>query len=172
MPQLILLNGPPGCGKSTLARMYADDHPLTLNLDIDHVAVLIGGWTANRHTAGLLARAIALAAARTHLASGHDVVIPQFLEETDFIEQVEQVARDAGAEFHEIALTDVKENAIQRYVKRPSDSTRLPVGAEDLAHMYDLLMSVIAARPGTKLVPSIDGEPEDAYRAFLATLTP
>lgn len=31
------------------------------------------------HAARLLARAIALSAARTHLAGGHDVVIPQFL---------------------------------------------------------------------------------------------
>ncbi len=31
MPRLIALNGPPACGKSTLARLYAEDHPLTLN---------------------------------------------------------------------------------------------------------------------------------------------
>ena len=37
MPRLIVLNGTPGCGKSTLARMFADDHPLALNLDIDQV---------------------------------------------------------------------------------------------------------------------------------------
>jgi predicted kinase len=170
MPRLILLNGPPGCGKSTLARMYAEDHPLALNLDIDQVRVLIGGWTANPHAAGLLARAIALAAARTHLAAGHDVVIPQFLGRTDFIEEAEQAARDAGADFHEIALTDSKENAIQRYAKRPSDSTRQPVGAGELAGMYDRLMSVIAARPGTKLVPTIDGQPTAAYRAMLDAL--
>jgi predicted kinase len=170
VPRLILLNGPPGCGKSTLARMYAEDHPLTLNLDIDQVRALIGGWAANPHAAGLLARAIALAAARTHLAAGHDVVIPQFLGRTDFIEQAEQAARDAGAEFREIALTDSKENAIQRYAKRPSDPARQSAGAVELADMYDRLMSVIAARPGTKLVLSSDGQPEKAYRAFLAAL--
>jgi predicted kinase len=170
MPQLILLNGPPGCGKSTLAQMYADDHPLALNLDIDQVAVLIGGWTANRDAAGLLARAIALAAARTHLAAGHDVVIPQFLDEVDFIEQVAQVARDVGARFHEIALTDGKENAIRRYAKKPSDSTRQPVGDGELGYKYDRLMSVITGRPGTKLVPSSDGEAAAAYRALLDAL--
>lgn len=43
MPQLILLNGPPAVGKSTLAARYADDHPGTLNLDIDLLHPLIGG---------------------------------------------------------------------------------------------------------------------------------
>jgi 2-phosphoglycerate kinase len=40
--RLILLNGPPGIGKSTLAQRYVDDHPLALNLDIDSVRRLLG----------------------------------------------------------------------------------------------------------------------------------
>jgi len=43
VPRLILLNGPPAAGKSTLAQMYADEHPLTLNLDIDKIRSLLGG---------------------------------------------------------------------------------------------------------------------------------
>ena len=54
----------------------------------------------SRHTAGHpLAREIALAAARARLAAGHDVVIPQFLGRLAFLEQAEQVARQAGASF-------------------------------------------------------------------------
>jgi MoxR-like ATPase len=33
--RLVHLNGPPGIGKSTLAAVYADRHPGTLNLDVD-----------------------------------------------------------------------------------------------------------------------------------------
>ena len=33
--RLIVINGPPECGKSMLARRYTDEHPLALNLDID-----------------------------------------------------------------------------------------------------------------------------------------
>lgn len=89
MPRLILLNGPPGSGKSTLPQRYVDDRPLALNLDIDWLRGLLGQWRADAHSAGLLARAIALAAARVHLAAGHDVVVPQFLGRREFIRQLE-----------------------------------------------------------------------------------
>jgi hypothetical protein len=44
VPRLIHLNGPPGIGKSALAELYVDDHPGVLNLDIDLLRTLIGGW--------------------------------------------------------------------------------------------------------------------------------
>ena len=43
MARLVLLNGPPGIGKSTLSALYADRHPGTLNLDIDSLHRLVGG---------------------------------------------------------------------------------------------------------------------------------
>ena len=46
MPHLVLINGAPASGKSTLARMYADEHPLTLALDIDVLRAMLGcRWT-------------------------------------------------------------------------------------------------------------------------------
>jgi hypothetical protein len=55
--------------------MYVDEHPLTLNLDIDRIHGLIGRWRDEAEMAGLLARAVALSAAQTHLAAGHDVIV-------------------------------------------------------------------------------------------------
>jgi predicted kinase len=179
---MIVLNGPPGCGKSTLARMYADEHPLALNLDIDRVRSLIGRWREDPHAAGLLARAIALAAARAHLAAGHDVVIPQFLGRLAFLEQAEQVAEQAGASFHEIVLLDTRENAVRRYTERTGteagpghvedhEMIRQRVGPAELSAMYDRLMSVIAARPAAKVVPTSSGQVDQAYRDFVRSLS-
>ena len=44
MTRLILLNGPPGVGKSTLASRYAAQHPGALRCDIDVLRTMIGGW--------------------------------------------------------------------------------------------------------------------------------
>ena len=42
--RLVLLNGPPGVGSSTLARRYLAAHPLAFCLDIDGMRRLLGQW--------------------------------------------------------------------------------------------------------------------------------
>lgn len=182
MPRLIVLNGPPASGKSTLAQRYAEDHPLALNLDIDRVRALIGGWRDDPHSGGMLARAIALAAARVHLAGGHDVVIPQFLGRPEFLERVEELAREAGASFHEIVLMDSKDNVLRRFAergRRTADPFHVEAqviidrsgGAAELAAMYDRLVDLVATRPVAQVIPSIDGRPDETYRRLVDCLT-
>ncbi len=166
MARLILLNGPPACGKSTLARRYADEHPPALDLDIDQVRSMVGGWRDDPHNAGLLARSIALSAARTHLTAGHDVVVPQLLARVTFIEQLEHLADEVGAEFHEIVLLDSKENMLRRFAERADPS----VGEDELSAMYDRLTAVVATRAGAKIVHVEDGEVDRTYRAVLRCL--
>jgi len=47
-----------------------------------------------------------------------------------------------------------------------------PVGPVELGEMYDNLRSVIATRPGTKVVSTVDGDVDGAYRDFLRCLRP
>ncbi len=76
IPFLILVNGRPGIGKSTLVRRYVDDHPLALNVDVDAIRTSMGQW-ADFTESMILARNLGTAMARLHLTAGHDVVIPQ-----------------------------------------------------------------------------------------------
>jgi predicted kinase len=165
-----------------LAQRYVEEHPLTLNLDIDRIRDLIGGWREDPSAAGLLARAVALSAARTHLAAGQDVVIPQFLGRAEFLEQVERLAGQVGAEFHEIVLLDSKDNALSRFAERTraaADATHLQAhemldragGGSELAAMYDRLTALVATRPTAKVVPSQMGQPDETYQRFLDALS-
>ncbi|CAL9560331.1 hypothetical protein SUDANB95_04580 [Actinosynnema sp. ALI-1.44] len=174
MPRLILLNGPPAAGKSTLARRYADDHPPALNLDVDRVRGLIGGRRDDPRS-GRLARSIALAAARVHLTAGHDVVVPQFLGRVEFAERLEQLAAEVGVPFHEVVLLDDREVLLARFAERSRHTTEpehaMPdEGPSALSTMYDRLLAVLAARPRATVVRVAGGGIDQAYQAFLRAL--
>jgi predicted ABC-type ATPase len=116
----IHLNGPPGIGKSTVASAFADRHPGVLNLDIDQVTALIGGWRdrfSDSFEAGTL---LAAAMARVHLANGHDVIMPQMMTNVNAGElaDFESAAVAAEAEYCQILLTARVESAVDRYLER------------------------------------------------------
>ncbi|MGK3205283.1 AAA family ATPase [Amycolatopsis sp. MEPSY49] len=166
--KLILLNGPPGSGKSTLARRYADDHPPALALDVDRVRAMIGGWRTEPGQAGLLAREIALAAARTHLSAGHDVVVPQLLARPGFAERLEALAGETGASFHEVVLLPGIEETCRRFAGRGESEveTARPLTEEDLATAYERVAEYASTRPRASILGGTA-----AYQDFLASLT-
>ena len=95
-PRVVHLNGVPGVGKSTLARRYAADHPDTLDLDIDVLRTLVGGWERDFARAGQLIRPVAMAALQAHLRAGHDVVLPQLTAAADQLAAIRDRTTEAG----------------------------------------------------------------------------
>jgi predicted kinase len=131
--RLILLNGPPGIGKSTLARKYHADHALTLVVDFDDLRTLIGGW--DRHgEAGKLAAALGHSMARAHLLGGHDVIIAAFSVRSRFFAKIDEVVHEASAELHEIVLRAEDSSVIERFRRRRTEreSQGIPDVAADI----------------------------------------
>ncbi len=182
MAMLVLLNGPPASGKSTLAQRLAATRPLALGLDIDVVRGLLGAWLDDPIGAGLAARSLSLEMARTHLQSGFDVFIPQFLGRVEFVEQLQHLADDVGSRFVEIALVidrDVAIEAFQRRRAAPEEQTHLDAAAlvdqldqpDAVADMYDRYVAFIAGRTNAHKVPVIVGDVDATVASIEAILT-
>ena len=120
MARLLLVNGPPGVGKSTLARRYVDDHPLALLIEIDDLRVSMGAWSEHEGSK-LQARALALALAATHLRAGYDVVVPQYVGRPELVDQLRAVAAEVGAAFTHVVLADDRQAVDRRFRSRRQD---------------------------------------------------
>jgi hypothetical protein len=161
--------------------MFVDEHPLVLNLDIDQVRCLLGGWRDRFRQAGELVRPIALAMAATHLRSGQDVVMPQYLGRLGEIERFATVAHDTAADFIELVMLDSKERSIERFYGRGAsdglawhDEVRSLVercgGRAALDEMYDRLEEVLEHRPNSRVVSSRAGDIHESYEEFCRAL--
>ena len=120
--RLVLLNGLPGIGKSTIARRYAADRPGTLVCDIDLLRTLVSGWESDFSRAGTLIRPAALGLIRAYLAESGDVVLPQLLSRVTELERFERAAVAAGAAFVEVMIIDEAYDADRRLRARAAGS--------------------------------------------------
>lgn len=169
MATLVLVNGPPASGKSTVAAGLVDRRPLALSLDVDVVRGLLGAWRADPMGAGLAARRVALAMVSAHLGAGHDVVVPQFLARDEFIHQLAAAAHAAHARFVEVALVLTRPQAVEAFARRSAAPTtqqhrdaaadvELAGGVPVLESMYDAYIELLDRRPHVRRIDVVDGD--------------
>ena len=166
-PALIVINGPPAVGKSTLARMYSDGHPLALRIDIDELRNWLGGWRDAPEEAGIRARAIAVAMAREHLNSGHDVVIAQLYGRADHLDDLVATAREVGARYFEIIVMTDLATALERFERRGG-----PDGLEAVADLYERVEAIAWLRHQATVVESLPDDLPGTYQAVLHVISP
>lgn len=166
-------------GKSALARRYVDDHPLALHMEIDAIRVSLGRW-AEFDESKLIARSLAAAMAEAHLRLGHDVIVAQYLGRTGFIEALDQLARQVGADFHEIVLMDREAAVVDRFGARrvelsaasrphPQDDVNEQSLDQVIADSLQRLRAVEAERSRTEVILAAGGV-EQAYAALRRVL--
>jgi len=171
---LVVLNGPPAVGKTTLARRYSDDHPLALVVDVDHLRSQLGQWQTVEESK-VVARDLAAALVREHLGAGFDVLVPQYLGRPEFLRRLEQVATDADTVFVEIVLTDDTERITERFRARRAELATTGAAhpeadladdaVEDSLRASNAQLLHDAAARGARVI-SVAGGPEAAYRSL------
>lgn len=180
-PKLLLLNGPCGIGKSTLAQKYVDEHPMALNLDMDNVRSMMGQWRTEKERSVAQKLKLAHALTEIHLRDGYDVVIPNILQ-TAGLEQFDNVAAKCGAIVCEIALMAPKDEAIRRFIERgradgnptgfrPGGALETGGGVAKLEQMYDDLETTLISRPNHKIIEPIHGNIDATYAQIIEHIT-
>ena len=173
---LLVINGAPAVGKTTLAHRYAADHPLTLVVDVDLLRTHLGGWQEHDESK-LMARDLAIALARAHLAAGRDVLVPQYLGRPEFLDRLRALAGEAGTDYLEVVLTDEPQRIVERFRARraalETDGAPHPEYDVDDASVEQVVADAAAAllrdaaARGAVVVDASAG-PEHAYRELRA----
>jgi predicted kinase len=145
--RLVLINGAPGAGKSTLAESLVQDQPMALALDVDGIKHSLGRRREDLLESGMHARRLSIALAREHLSLGHDVVLGQYLARTSFIEDLARLAAELDVQFFEFVL-DLDASTL---AGRLADRSRSPSRAEHLVNT-----SVVGPGDADLLVRSLE----------------
>lgn len=170
-PKLIILSGPLGIGKSTIAKKYVENHPMSLNLDIDELRKNIGSWRERAEQSAKQSKVLAEEMARVHLAAGYDVIIPQIYRFPEHLDRLEAITNETNAELFEIVLYADKEEAIDRFMKRggihPGGLIDKGGGVDKLNSMHDEMTNLLEQRPGhIKIYPEY-GDIDGTYSTLL-----
>lgn len=156
-PRLIVLNGMPGVGKSTLAARYAAERPDVLLVDAD---VLAQSLADDPRGPAEASRSLSLSMAKDHLDAGHDVVVPQLIARPDQLVRFVNVARAARANFvHVFVVGEVAPH-------------RVPVAAQRHLKKYRSGIAALRRTDDGATLTSMPDDVEGTYRHLVGLLEP
>ena len=180
-PMVLHLNGPPGVGKSTLARRWALEHPGTLLLEIDELRTWVSGWRGTFESLGARVRPVALAMIQAYAETGHDVVVPQLVAGLDELKKFQAAAIAGGASYVTVFLEAEPDDLAARLTGRADSTPWLAVvrqliedaGPGHLEAYQHRLTELIAKVPHALRVTTHAGDVDRTYATLVeAVATP
>lgn len=147
-PKLIVINGFAGAGKTTLAKRYIREHPLSFVIEGDKLIVDIGEWVEYESQARQSVKMFTYALVRTQLELRKDVIVPCVITDNRYASELQDIAVASDAQYHEIYLNQSKEQAINRLWQRGTwgEEGLEPLGGHSVTEIERLFNDMIAAR--------------------------
>ncbi len=118
MARLIILNGPPGVGKSTIAARLHKDISNSILLDIDEIRRSIPNYKEQRKESLILAYQEAMRTIEDCLAKDQTVIIDKVVSDSDTLDSFVEAGNKQGVVINEILLFADKESVQKRADER------------------------------------------------------
>jgi len=174
-PKVILLNGFAGSGKTTIAKLFTDTHPLAMRIEADELIVTIGDWLSHEDEARTLVDALINKMIETATSLGHDVIIPYLVSNSVTADSFKQIARDNGSDFFEFYLKTDKHTALRRLLDRGTwgEAGSPPITSNDIPlinDIYDQMETTLRSRLAYTTIDVEEGNPAATYEQMMHTI--
>ncbi len=133
-PFVVIIHGPMGSGKTTLADLLHDEIADTAHFGADHIKRLVSDFrNVPSHTQ--IAKNIVPTMAEGYLKQGINLILEQAFT-ADEIKSLEQIARQYGAQFHVYGLDADRTILNERIAERTERLKKPEVTAEHIDRSY------------------------------------
>lgn len=116
--KLIILNGPSGVGKSTIALRLQQELPSSVLIDVDELRRAIPDYRERRKESLMLAYEKTAETIEDHLRNGQSVIIDKAISGADILDSFIEIGKRHDAEIYEILLFADKETIQKRADER------------------------------------------------------
>lgn len=161
--KLIVINGPCGVGKSTLARKIHADLQLSFLLDIDAQSLFISGYRDYREERWEMMLALSAAVINAMLPLGRTVIVDKMTYAPSVLDSYYDLAKKHGAEVREIMLWASKESVLQRAHERGWRPNGL-LTPEKVEMFWDRLNDIKNGRTQATLIDTDTLDSEAVYK--------
>jgi broad-specificity NMP kinase len=162
--KLIVVNGSPAAGKTTVAEKLHKDLSMSLLADVDAWRRLVSDYRENREESLKLSYKMAVAAVDAYLGTGHDVIVDKaILSDDSVIDALIESGKRHMAEVYEFILIADKETVIKRAHERGFHENGL-LTPEKVPELWEKAQKLIAKRPNAIVIDTGNQTPELTYK--------
>lgn len=161
--KLVIINGSPAAGKTTLAEKLHTTLPMSLLADVDNWRRLISGWRDKREESLHLAYEFTLAAVDAYLQTGNDVIVDKaILSDDTVIDALIQSGKKHKAEIYEFIFTAERQVIIERAQQRGFNANSL-LTPERVIELWEITQGLIHRRSQAVVIDTSTLTREEIY---------
>lgn len=167
--RLIILNGPVGIGKTTLAKRLQENMPLSFFIHFDELRRHIGGYREKPHESRVLTFDLVFSIAETCFKQGKDVLIDKIMydrlekgKKQTSLTQLIGIAEKYDADIHEFIIWADKETVLSRLEERGYREGGL-LTPEKAEKFWEEMKKFKDSRPQATIVDTSNLTPEQVF---------